>query len=300
MVSNNLDIPDSPTSSTTNSLNFYNNINGTKSFAEIKTDTENCQPKLADAFYNLPIQTPPTASTPDNTIGSQLSVSLPSILSSTSLELTSNAASTNGNSPTNILPNSVVIPSSEFSRGASNSPASAPAVLFDFTLASTGQVESTATIGALLKSRKSKASPPDTNQISSPKRPRSEMSKCTKWRDQKDNETNELWSMVEHINVEDKSLRMRVIENVAILKHNRIKEPCNRYQDYLHLQELTESSMAQMDTLKNDKDKKKNKKKTYSKDLEALKKNMEKVLKMRKELLENLEKQVNAINQKSI
>merc|ERR1712098_621150 len=223
-----------------------------------------------------------------------------SSFSSTSLGLTSNAASTNGNSPTNILQNSVVLPSAEFSHGASKSPALAPAVLFDSTLANTGLGESTATItvGALSESKKSKASPPDTNQISSPKRPRSEMSKCTKWRDKKDNETNELWSMVENMNIEDKSLSKKVHEKVAILEHYRIKEPCNSYQYYFCLQELAENSMVQMDTLKNDKDNKKNKKKKYLEDLEKLKKNMEKVLKMRKELLENLEKQVNAINQK--
>jgi len=140
----------------------------------------------------------------------------------------------------------------------------------------------------------------NSNQKKKPKMENAKPSKSKIWRDNKVKEIDEVWLLVEDINNKDDAQKRDVTGRLAILQHyGRNPEPCKSYKNFAYLQELEKTSEAEMVSLKDDKKQKTNQKQQYFVRLQQLKKDKEKVLNMRRELIVVLDEKIRAMNQVS-
>lgn len=231
------------------------------------SEDEASQTTTPDAVYNLPVNIPPPASTPNNSLDfliyvSSESISTVSTVTSPEL-LISSSAITSGET----YPNSRQSKTTRINKrpGASLSDADQ-----------------------------------NSNQKKKPKMENAEPSKSKIWRDNKVKEIDEVWLSVEDINNKDNAQKRDVTGRLAILQHyGRNPEPCKSYKNFAYLQELEKTSEAEMVSLKDDKKQKTNQKQQYFVRLQQLKKDKEKVLIMRRELIVVLDEKIRAMNQVS-
>jgi len=246
-----------------------NNLEHTDIPTNTNSEDEASQTTTPDAVYNLPVNIPPPASTPNNSLDFLIYVSPESI--STVSTVTS----------PELLISSSAITSGE-------------------TYPNSRQSKTTRTNKRPGASLSDNDADQNSIQKKKPKMENAEPSKSKIWRDNKVKEIDEVWLLVEDINNKDNAQKRDVTGRLAILQHyGRNPEPCKSYKNFAYLQELEKTSEAEMVSLKDDKKQKTNQKQQYFVRLQQLKKDKEKVLNMRRELIVVLDEKIRAMNQVS-